>query len=290
MNSPRVAFLGLGLMGGGMARRLLGAGLPLTVFNRNRAKADALASTGAVVAATAREAAANADIVFCMVADDIASRAMWLGENGALAGASRSAVLVECSTLTVAWVNELASTATAHGNEFVDAPVTGSKAAAAAGELNFIVGGSASALDQIRPALAAMGRSVTHLGPTGSGALIKLINNFVCGVQVASFAEALAMIERSGLDRAKSLAVLLEGAPGSPIVKLMATRMTTSDFTPNFLLRLMAKDLSYAFQEGESREQALATAAAALTVFQRAIAAGHGDKDMSAVVETFRRP
>ena len=286
MSTPRVAFLGLGIMGGGMARRLVAAGFSLTVFNRNRAKAEAL--TGARVAATAREAATNAEIVISMVADDVASRAIWLGPDGAIAGAKRGTIFVECSTLTVAWVNELAAAAAASGCEFVDAPVTGSKSAAAGGELNFIAGGSAAALEKIRPVLKPMSKSVTHLGPTGSGALIKLINNFVCGVQVASLAEALALIERSGLDRAKALSVLLDGAPGSPLVKTIAARMTASDYTPNFLLRLMAKDLAYALKEGEARSLSPATAAAALEVFQRAIDAGHGEKDMSAVVETLR--
>ena len=284
MTQPRIAFLGLGIMGGNMARRLLAAGFPLTVYNRNAAKAAPFAAAGARVAAT------NADIVLCMVADDVASRAMWLGDDGALAGAPRGAVLADCSTLTVGWVRELAAAASARGCEFLDAPVTGSKSQSAAGELNFIVGGSAAALEKIRPVLAAMGRSVTHLGPTGSGALVKLVNNFVCGVQVASIAEALAMIERSGLDRAKALSVLLDGAPGSPLVKTMAARMTAPDYTPNFLLRLMAKDLAYAIEAAAARGQPLASAAAALATFQAAIAAGDGDKDMSAVVKQFRRP
>jgi len=199
-------------------------------------------------------------------------------------------VLADCSTLTVGWVRELAAAAAAHGVEFLDAPVTGSKSQSAAGELNFIVGGSGAALEKIRPVLAAMGRSVTHLGPTGSGALVKLINNFVCGVQVASIAEALALIERSGLDRTKALSVLLDGAPGSPLVKTMVARMTAPDYTPNFQLRLMAKDLAYALEAGAARGQPLASAAAAHATFQAAIAAGDGDKDMSAVVEQFRRP
>jgi 3-hydroxyisobutyrate dehydrogenase len=289
MKRPRIAFLGLGIMGGNMARRLLGAGFPLTVYNRNAAKAAPFAATGARVAASPRDAAANADAVLCMVADDDASRAMWLGENGALAGARRGAVLAECSTLTVGWIGELAKEAAARGCELLDAPVTGSKTQSAAGELNFIVGGSGIALEKIRPALAAMSRSITHLGPTGSGALVKLINNFVCGVQVASLAEALALIECSGLDRAKAVAVITEGAPGSPLVKTMVARMTAPDYTPNFMLRLMAKDLAYALKEGAARGQPLASAAAALAVFQSAIAAGHGDQDMSAVVELLRK-
>ncbi len=272
-----------------MARRLLGAGFPLTVYNRSRAKADALVSAGARVAATPREAVAAADIVFSMVADDGASRTLWLGPTGALAGVRRGAVLVECSTLTVAWVNELAAAITPTGCEFVDAPVTGTRPHAAAGELNFLVGGSAAALEKIRPALAPMSRSVTHLGPTGSGALVKLINNFVCAVQIASLAEALALIERSGLDRAKALAVLTEGAPGSPLVKTLSARMTAKDYTPNFMLKLMAKDIGYAIQEGRARGQTLATAEVALQLFQRAVAQGRGDDDMAVMIEPMRQ-
>ena len=289
MNAPRIAFLGLGIMGGGMARRLLGAGFAVTAFNRNRAKAEALVSAGAKMAATAREAATGADVVLCMVADDLASRAMWLGVDGALAGAPHGAVAVDCSTLTVGWVKELAHAAEVCGCEFVDAPVTGSKSHAAAGELNFLVGGSAAALEKIRPVLGPMSKTITHLGPTGSGALVKLINNFVCGVQVASFAEALAWIEQSGIDRTKALSVLLDGAPGSPLVKTMAARMTAGDFTPNFLLKLMAKDLGYAAHESVVRGQPLATATTALEIFQQAIEAGYGEKDMSAVVEALRK-
>ena len=133
-----------------------------------------------------------------------------------------------------------------------------------------------------------MSKAIVHLGPTGSGSLLKLINNFVCGVQVASLAEALAMIERSGLDRTKALEILTGGAPGSPLVKTIAGRMTTPDFTPNFLLRLMAKDLGYAVDEGGKLSINLATAAAARGMFKQAIAGGHGDQDMSAVVEQFR--
>jgi 3-hydroxyisobutyrate dehydrogenase len=289
MNPARVAFLGLGIMGGGMARRLLGAGFALTVFNRNRAKAEALAAAGAKVAATAREAAASADVVLCMVADDVASRAMWLGIDGALAGAPKGAIVADCSTLSVGWVHELAQAADLCGVEFVDAPVTGSKSQAAAGELNFLFGGSTAALEKIRPVLAPMSKSITHLGPTGSGALVKLINNFVCGVQAASLAEALALIEHSGLDRAKALSVMLDGAPGSPLVKTLAGRMTASNFDPNFLLKLMAKDLSYAIKEGGARGVTPTTAAAALEVFRRAIEAGHGEQDMSAVIEPLRK-
>src|SRR5262245_44128385 len=150
MSKPRVAFCGLGIMGGGMARRLLAAGFPLTVYNRNQEKSGALKVEGAQVAATPREAAAQAELVFSIVADDAASRSIWLGENGALSGANQSSVIVESSTLSLAWVKELATAAVARGCELLDAPVTGSKTHAASGELLFLVGGSASALEKAR--------------------------------------------------------------------------------------------------------------------------------------------
>jgi len=120
----------------------------------------------------------------------------------------------------------------------------------------------------------------------GSGALMKLINNFVCGVQAASFAEAMSLIDAGGLDRGKAVSILTGGAPGSGIAKRVAERTAAGDFTPNFALRWMAKDLSYALGEASSRKIALQTAAAALSLFQRAIAEGHGDEDFSAVTKT----
>jgi 3-hydroxyisobutyrate dehydrogenase len=289
MSKPRIAFLGLGIMGSGMARRLLANGFPLAVFNRNAEKSAPFAAGGAHVATSPREAALGAGVILSMVADDNASRSLWLGENGALAAAGPGTVCIECSTVTVNWVRELAAAVVAKKCEFLDAPVTGSKIQAAAGELNFLVGGSASTLEKARPVLAAMSKTILPLGPVGSGALLKLINNFVCGVQVAALAEAMAMIELGGLDRAKALEVLTNGAPGSPLVKAVSARMTTPDYTPNFLLRLMAKDLGYAIQESGKLSMELMTAAAALELFQRGVAAGHGGQDIAAVVEQFRK-
>jgi 3-hydroxyisobutyrate dehydrogenase len=289
MSKPRIAFLGLGIMGGGMARNLLTKGFPLTVFNRNPEKSKPFAAEGARVSDSPRVAAENADVIISMVADDNAARSLWLGQTGALAGAKAGTICIECSTVTVGWIHELAAAAQKQKCELLDAPVTGSKNQAASGELNFLVGGDSATLEKVRPVFSAMGKNISLLGPTGSGALVKLINNFVCGVQVASLAEALAMIERSGLDRARALEVLANGAPGSPLFKAVSVRMTTPDFTPNFLLRLMAKDLGYAITEGKKVSVELGTAAAALDSFQKSIAAGDGEKDIAAVVEKFRK-
>lgn len=286
MSKPRVALLGLGIMGEGMAGRLLSAGFPLAVYNRNQAKAAPFAAAGAFAAATPREAASKAEIILSMVADDAASRSVWLGDNGALAGAAPGSVLIESSTLTVHWIRELAAAAAARKCELLDAPVTGSKPHAASGQLLFLVGGSASALATARPVFAVLGRDTIHLGPTGSGALMKLVNNFLAGTQAASFAEALALIKAGGLERDKAVAILTEGVPGSMMVKRVAARVASGDFTPHFHLRLMAKDLDYASREAERHGLILQTAKAALADYQRAIAQGYGDEDFSAVVKS----
>jgi 3-hydroxyisobutyrate dehydrogenase len=275
-------------MGSGMARRVLGAGFPLTVYNRNNEKAVPLGAAGAVIARSPREAAKDAQIILSMLADDSAARAVWMGEQGALAGAACGTTLIESSTISVQWVRELAAAAKQKGCELLDSPVTGSKVQANAGELVFLVGGDAQALEKARPVLESMSKSITHLGPTGSGALMKLINNFVCGVQVASFAEALAWLERAGMDVEKALPVMTNGAPGSPLVKAMSQRMTARDYTPNFLLKLLAKDLNYAVKESKSHLDKLTTASTALELLNNAIAQGLGEKDMSAVVEPLR--
>lgn len=283
-----VGFLGLGAMGLGMARRLLAAGFPVAVYNRSTAKAEALAEEGARVAASPASAADGADVVISMVADDAASRGLWLGDDGVLAGIRSAAVCVECSTLSPAWLEELAASVEAKGCSLLDAPVTGSKVHAERGELRFLVGGSAEALEAVRPVLQAMSREVVHLGPMGSGAKLKLINNFLCGVQAAALAEAVALVERSGLDRAQAMDVLLQGAPGSPLVKTLAPRMLGREYETNFALQLMAKDLAYAIALGGVCGVEMRTAAAAHSLFSLGCAEGRQDMDFSAVIESLR--
>jgi 3-hydroxyisobutyrate dehydrogenase len=285
MSKSRIAFLGLGTMGSGMAHRLLSAGFPLSVYNRNPERSQGFPS----VAASPKEAASRADIVISMVADDDASKAMWLGENGALAGAAKGSTLIESGTLTVGWIKELAAAAGAKQCEFLDAPVTGTKPHAAAGELIFLVGGETAALEKARPALAAMSKEIIHLGPNGSGALMKLVNNFMAGVQAASFAEALALVDAAGLDHAKAVSILSNGAPGSPLVKRVAAIEAGGDFTPNFTLRLMAKDLGYAAGEAEQHGVNFRTAPAALEVLKQGIEQGYGEEDFAAVIKSFRK-
>jgi len=286
--STKVAFLGLGIMGSGMAANLLKAGFPLAVYNRTAAKAQSLVSAGARLAATPAEAVQGASVVLSMLADDAASREIWLGKDGALAAADKGAILIESSTVSPAWIAELAGLAAQRGVQFLDAPVTGSRMQAQAGQLSFLVGGSEAALAAVTPVLRAMSKEVLHLGPVGSGAKLKLINNFLCGVQIASLAEALTWIERSGLDREKSLAFLNSAAPGSPLLGTISARMAARNYTVNFLLRLIVKDLQYAQNEAAQCGVDLTTAQTARKLFEDAVAKGFGDEDMAAVIEPLR--
>jgi 3-hydroxyisobutyrate dehydrogenase len=284
-----VALLGLGTMGAGMAANLLKAGFSLSVYNRTVAKARALTDAGARFAATPAEAAKDASVIISMLSDDAASREVWLGTDGALEAAKKGAILIESSTVSPAWIAELAEAASQRGIDLLDAPVTGSRTQAEAGQLSFLVGGSDAALEKAKPVLKSMSKEIIHLGSVGSGAKMKLINNFLCGVQVASLAEGLTWIERSGLDREKALTVLKSGAPGSPLLGAISARMVSQNYAVNFLLTLMAKDLLYAQNEAARNDVDLKTAEVARSLFEVAIAQGLGKEDMSSVIEPLRK-
>ena len=280
----RVALLGLGAMVAGMAANWLAKGFGLTVWNRTRARTQALADKGARVATTPREAAEGADCVFAMVADDAASRAVWLGDDGALAGAKTGAVVVESSTLTPDWVRELAGHARAKGCAFLDAPVGGSRQAAASGELRFFVGGDAATLDKARPALIAIGSKIDLLGPAGAGATWKLINNQLIAAQVAALGEALDVARKAGFRPVQISSLILDGAASSPIVKMKLPSMLNGDYDePDFALSLMLKDARYAAALAQSLGAPADLVSSAVKAFARAEAKGLGAKDIAAV-------
>ena len=280
----RVALLGLGTMGAGMAANWLAKGFGLTVWNRTRARTQALADKGARVATTPRKAAEGADCVFAMVADDAASRAVWLGDDGALAGAKTGAVVVESSTLTPDWVRELAGRARARGCAFLDAPVGGSRQAAASGELRFFVGGDAATLDKARPALIAIGSKIDLLGPAGAGATWKLINNQLIAAQVAALGEALDVARKAGFRPVQISSLILNGAASSPIVKMKLPSMLNGDYDePDFALSLMLKDARYAAALAQSLGAPADLVSSAVKAFARAEAKGLGAKDIAAV-------
>ncbi len=280
-----IAFLGLGIMGNGMARNLLQGEHTLTVYNRTRSRAEELEQKGARVANTPRDAAQNAEVVISIVADDKASRAIWLGQDGALASVKPNTLLLESSTLTPAWVRELGELARERDCQLLDAPVTGSKLQAANGELGFLVGGDADALERARPYLQQMGKTIHHLGPNGSGAMMKLINNLIGGVEQTVLVEAIALAEASGLD-VNQVAQVLTASPVSPILfQRKLPQLLARDYNAAFSLRLMHKDLTYALAEGTDKNIPLPTVAAARELMRVALAQGMGEQDVMVLRE-----
>lgn len=272
-----------------MARQLLAAGFDLTMWNRSAGKAEALRAAGGRVAATPADAVQHADIVIAMLANDDVSKTVWTGEDGALAAMKAGAIAIESSTLTGDWVFDLARQAVARGVRFLEAPVTGSRDQAAQGTLRFLVGGDAEAIELARPAFDAMGGALVHLGPVGSAATVKLANNYLCGVQAASLAEAIALFEKHGLDIEQAMSILFDGAPASPMVKGVGRRMLDRDYAPHFVVPLMAKDLGYAAQALADVGIVSAIAQAARQRFIDADMVGEGDRDIAAIVEPLRK-
>jgi len=281
-----VTLLGLGIMGAGMARNVLKAGYPLTVWNRTQSKTLPLVEAGATAAATPREAAHNANIVIGMVANDDASRDAWLGEHGALTGMQPGSIGVEASTLSMEWMRELHEAAKARGVRFADAPVTGSKVAANDGKLNFLVGGDADTFEAIKPVLQACGQSILHFGPAGAGMIYKLVNNMMAAVHIAALGEGLALAEKAGLDRNVVLQAIAGHAAASPVVKMKLPNAEKRDHTDtHFALRWMNKDVSYALQLADEVGIAMPAAAITRELLRMAMQRGFADQDLSALTE-----
>jgi 3-hydroxyisobutyrate dehydrogenase len=287
-----ITVLGLGIMGSGIAHNILKAGYPLTVYNRTKEKAAPLIEAGAQWAdspALAVLAAQHADVVISMVGDDVASRSMWLGPDGAFATMHPHAVAVECSTLSLDWIREWHAEAQQHGLKSIEAPVAGSKLAAEAGTLTLLVGGEADVLARARPILATFSNSIVHFGPATSGTLYKLINNLQGGIHLQALSEGLVMAERAGLNMDAVLDAVMSGAASSPMVKGKAARVIDRDYDDvHFTIRWMYKDLTYALRAADELGVPAPLVAAAREVYKMAIQNGLGEMDIAAISEAIR--
>jgi 3-hydroxyisobutyrate dehydrogenase len=243
----RIAFFGLGRMGAGMAGRLLAAGHEVTVWNRTEAKASTLLAEGARWASTPAKAAAGADAAFAMLADDAASRAVWLDADGALHYLPPGAFVIECSTLSHPYVLELAAAAKAKGLRYIDCPVTGLPQVAAAGELTLLIGANGADLEAAKPILVPLCTDMYVFGPVGAGTGYKLMINLMGAVQIAALAEGLAMAERLGLEREAVIAAVSSGAAASRQVVRYCRPMSEGRYAaePTFTTELRHKDASY---------------------------------------------
>lgn len=278
-----IAFLGLGAMGSRMAANLQTAGYALRVYNRDRAKARPLAEKGAQACDTPAAAVQGASYVVSMVADDVATRAVMLGADGAVAAATAGTIIIDSSTNTPAMAREVAQAAAARRVQYLDAPVSGSLAQAQGKELVFMVGGDPVAFERAQPVLSAMGRMAKHMGAAGTGATIKLINNMLSGTATAAIAEAVMIAEAAGLDRAATLEVLGEGAAGSRLMKTRMPKMFGRDFAPQFQLQLMEKDLRYFLLLAQELDRPVPVAALVRSAFQAARRGDLGKLDSSAL-------
>ncbi len=287
-----IAFLGLGRMGSGMARRLLEAGHTLQVFNRTAHRADDFRKAGARSFGTAREASTGASTVISMVSDDSASRAIWLGSDGALAAdLAPSAIAIECSTLSHDWVLALNEEITRRGLKFIDAPVTGLAEAAAAGELTLLVGAHPDDLAAARPILATLSRRMFHFGPPGAGTAYKLLVNMLGAVQIASLAEAMALGERAGLDSELVAEAIGTGQAASPQVIRNSLRMARNDHdqSVNFTPELRLKDVEYALSLARKLGIGTPFGAIAAESFRELCLAARAHSNESVVIEVARQ-
>lgn len=248
-----IAFIGLGRMGHGMAGRYLDAGLKVAVWNRSKTKAEDLIARGARWAASPADAADGAAAVVTMVADDGASRVVWLGEDGAAAKMKPGTLAIECSTVSYQHALDLSRDLRGRGLIYIDCPVTGLPSAAAAGKLTLLVGADAADLERAKPYLAPIGDVIRHFGAVGTGTVFKLINNLMGAVQIASLAEGIAMAEQAGLDMNLVAEALATGAVASPQVIRHSKRMVARDFSgASFTTALRHKDADYAVTLAES--------------------------------------
>ena len=249
----KVAFVGLGRMGHGMAGRYLDGGFTVAVWNRSKAKAEDLIARGARWAASPADAADGADAVVTMVADDEASRAVWLGKDGAVRTAKPGALAIECSTVSYNHAIELARELRESGLVYIDSPVTGLPDAAASGKLTLLVGAEPADLERARPYLTPLSTTIRHFGGVGNGTVYKLINNLMGAIQIAGIAEGLAIAEQAGLDMKLVLEAIETGVAGSPQVIRHSRRMVARNFAgANFTAALRHKDAAYAVALAES--------------------------------------
>jgi 3-hydroxyisobutyrate dehydrogenase-like beta-hydroxyacid dehydrogenase len=286
---PKIAFVGLGAMGGAMAQRLLAAGHPVTGYNRTRAKADALASKGLAVADSARAAVEGASVVLSMVTDSEALRDVALRPDGILAGLGRGAVWAEMSTVSPTVTRMLGERVAEKGATLLDAPVSGSTVTIAQGQLSFIVGGDAAALERIRPYLLAIGPTITHVGALGLAVTMKIAVNLSIGVQMLAFSESVLLAEKSGIPREKAVEAILKGVTASPMLKYRGPFVLDMPDEALFNVVLMQKDMRLALEQGRAVGVPLPATGLVHELLTGARGLGLAEKDFAAVFDVLAK-
>jgi len=290
---PTVGFIGLGLMGGLMAKNLAKAGFPLVVWNRTGEKAEALVreSTGLDVKAVTnpRETAEKADFLITIVSDPPALEEVFCGQNGAIEGLRRGATYVDSSTVSPDLVRRIGTACAQRGVGFLDAPVTGGTWGAEKGELVFMVGGEKEVLERARPVLETLGKHIFLLGPTGAGQTVKLAMNLILALQVDALAEALALVATEGVPGERLIEVLQSSMARAGVLDVKAPFMLKNEFPASFPLRLMHKDMRLALELAKRHGLNLPAAAASYSTYDAVKKSSTDDPDYAAVARFWKK-
>jgi 3-hydroxyisobutyrate dehydrogenase len=278
MNTAKLGWIGLGSLGTPMSQRHIAAGYPVTVYNRTKEKEAALKAAGAAVADTPAQLLHNTDIVFLTVSDDQAVRDCFTGNNGLLAAKATGKLIINMSTVSPGISKELAVACKQQGNEYLDAPVSGSVKQATEGQLVIMVGGSAAAYEKATPVLQPLGKLVLHLGDTGSGNTVKLAINLLLSFHTQGLAEATLFANQHGIKTEDFMNIMNNGAMGNVYAKIKGDLIIHDNYKPAFYLKHMVKDLGLARAEGWKTPMA----ELAFESFQKA-QAQHGDEDLIAI-------
>ncbi len=280
-----IGFVGLGIMGKPMARNLLKAGYSLTAYSRQRAAVEALMADGASGAQSAREAAEEADVVIIIVTDTPDVRQVTLGQEGILEGIQSGKVIIDMSTISPTVTREIAQTAETKGVHLLDAPVSGGEGGAIAATLSIMVGGEEAVFQSCLPIFRAMGKNITHMGPSGTGQLTKLCNQIAVAVTNLAMSEALVFGAKAGVNLEKMQQAISAGAAGSWQLSNLAPRILQRDFDPGFMVKLQQKDLRLVLQEAEHLQLPLPATSLVHNLFHALEASGAGDEGTHALVK-----
>ncbi len=287
----RLAFIGLGVMGYPMAGHLARAGHEVTVYNRTAAKAGSwVEQYGGCAAATPALAAKGAEIVFCCVSKDGDLREVVVGPDGAFAGMTKGAILVDHTTVSADLARELAAEAAARGFGFMDGPVSGGEAGAINGKLTVMLGGDEATFDRTKDVMAAYGRAVTLMGPAGSGQLTKMVNQICLAGAVQGLAEGLAFAQKAGIDAHKAVEVISKGAAQSWQMENRSSTMLEGKFDFGFAVDLMRKDLAICLSEASRNGSSLPIIALIDQFYARVQERGGRRWDTSSLIDLLQRP
>ena len=281
----RIGFVGLGVMGAGMACRLVESGYDVTVYNRTRSKTDEVAELGARVADSPADAAREAEVVMMSLADQNVVETIAFGDDGVMSTLPQGAYLVDMSTVPPGFARELGARARESGHRSLDACVLGAPFHARSGELRVMVGGDEADFRALEPTFEAIGKEVTYLGGNGMGATMKLVLNMLMGVQMPALAEAIVFGERAGLPRDKILELIAQSGYASPVMAFRCMLMGQRAFeNASFKLALMRKDMMLVLDECKHLEVPLPVSESAYAMLTAAKRQGLGDLDVAAML------